>query len=213
MHLKSQILSVLNNKHDFLSGFSQKFEEPKENIDPAFNQIINSVIYSLNIQCILNRRVDEICMIAKECSQINFNRRGLLSNLDIIIKGNGTNSELIGDRFGGIVDIISQQSGLKSGSVNKLFAVLTPAILSNIYFHYKAHNYTYQQLSFYLDKLTKRNQPDPKIKYGLIGLIKNVEIRDALQLQQPKQQHPLSRFVYSLSDFWQQKISWNFRFD
>lgn len=186
MRLRNRILSVLNANNDFFSLFARQFDESKKSSEHAFSLAIGSILYAINVQCILNERTEEICRIAKECSLINFATEDILCNEAIIVKGKGANSEIFGDRFNNIVDITSHRAGLKSRSANKLFVLLTPLILSHIYFIYKANNYTHDQLASFLARQNRYHALNNNAKYELNLMIKDETTKHVVEQQQPR---------------------------
>lgn len=164
MRMRDHILSILNTSGNFFSDSSAYLQEKADNIEHAYDPILFTIFYAVQIQCVANKRTEEICRIAKECTSINFSLRQYDYNSTHVIKGRGANSELFGNTLINVVNIISHQSGVKSSSVNKLFALLTPVILSDLYFNYKAKNYTYKQLAAHL---AVRVRGDKKLKNEL----------------------------------------------
>lgn len=173
MRLKDQILSTLNTQDDFLLVSANSLGESRENINKAYSETISAAVNVIFIQCILNDRSEEICRMAKDCSLVNPERNQFLTHSPISIKGNGANSELFSDRFGSVVEVIARNTEIKSGSVKKLFSVLTPMVLSNIYFKYKAFGFTMVQLAIFLEKEARRNKTTREVTLELAALIKS----------------------------------------
>lgn len=173
MRLKDQILSTLNTQDDFLLVSANSLGESRENINKAYSETISAAVNVIFIQCILNDRSEEICRMAKDCSLVNPERNQFLTHSPISIKGNGANSELFSDRFGSVVEVIARNTEIKSGSVKKLFSVLTPMVLSNIYFKYKAFGFTMGQLAIFLEKEARRNKTTREVTLELAALIKS----------------------------------------
>jgi len=173
MRLSDQIISILNAEDDFLSGSAKNLGESRDNIKKAFSEIVSAAVNVIFIQCILNQRSEEICRMAQDCSLVNPKRNQFLTHSPISIKGSGANSELFSDRFGSVVEVIARNTEIKSGSVKKLFSVLTPMVLSNIYFKYKAFGFTMGQLAIFLEKEARRNKTTREITLELAALIKN----------------------------------------
>lgn len=172
MRLRDQILSILNTNADFLSDSAKNLGEQQSHIKNAFSKIISASVNVIFIQCILNERTEEICRMAKDCSLVNPTPNQFLANSPIAVKGNGVNSELFADRFGNVVEIIARDSQIKSGSVKKLFSILTPLVLSNIYFKFKAFGFTMGQLATFLEREASRNKTTRKITQELATLVK-----------------------------------------
>lgn len=181
MRAKNHILSILNADLDFFSEASSHLDESVEALRAAFSPAVYSIIYAINIQCALNRRTEEICKIAKECTSVNFNASQFTPNAPLILKGNGVNSELFGNKLSVTVDIVSQLTGLKSRSVNRLYSLLSPVILSYLYYNYKANNLTEAQLTTYLETMNRegRNHPPREVKNALNALIRDDVTRSA----------------------------------
>lgn len=191
MRLKEQILSVLNIDRDFFSIAVSNLGERPEGIQNAFSEIVSASVNVIHMQCVLNERTEEICRMAKDCSQVNAIGDPFLPNSPISIKGNGANSELFADRFATIVDIIARDTNLKSSSVKNLFSILTPMVLANIYYKLKDSEFTPNQLASFLTQKAKRNKISREIRLELNGLIKN-ESEETL-LAKPKTQSFLSK--------------------
>ena len=180
MRLRNQIVSVLKSDRGFFPNASDNLQEPVRNLKNACSLIINALATAIQIQCVINDRKEEICMIAKECSLLNL-QSNPFSNLLFTNKGSLANSELFGDRFSVVVEILSQQSGLKKSSLKKLFSVLTPLVLSNIYFNYKAQNLSIHQLDAFIKKICSGSKISREMKLELQKLIRNEERKNMVQ--------------------------------
>lgn len=173
MTIKKQILLVLNSDKDFFSSAEKYFGETGAALAKAIPEIILVTISATYIQCILNARSEEICRIAKECSLVNFRASRFMANSPSYLKSNGVNSELFADRFDGVVKEIAELYSLKSSSVKGLFSIITPLVLSKVYFRYRAENFTISQLDAFLLKQAGLNKLKPRLKELLSELAKN----------------------------------------
>jgi len=201
MRLRGQILSVLNNDLDFFSWLEIQTKEPRKKLESATNEIINVIIHGINIQC-KNGRSEEMCRIAKECSSITFKPTIRIENSPEEIKSTGANSELFSNRFGYIVDVIEQQTGVKRNIVKELFLIMTPIVLSDIYFNYKANQFTLDQLSRFVEKLTRSRKLSRELKYEVLRLTKDHSIEPPLRVKKSDMALPFSENK-QLRQWWQ----------
>lgn len=175
MRFNAQILSYLKTNGEFCTWVEKHLKESRKNVETALDQIVNTIINAIGIQCITNIRLEEIFKMAKELATTEINTTWLLPDRALQVKGNGVNSEIFGEKFGSIVNAIALQSNLKSSSVYKLFLVLTPLILADIYYNYKARRYCMEQMAELIGKMTKGTRLSPEVRESLIGLQKNTQ--------------------------------------
>lgn len=171
MRFSNQILSYLKAHGEFFPWVRSHLNESGK-VENTLEQIVNTVLYGIGIQCIPNMNSEEIFKIAKELASTKIASTWFLPDMVMQIKGNGANSEIFGAKFGCIVNIISAESNLKPSSVYKLFAVLTPLILADIYYNYKSPHYSLERMDRLITKIIKGIRPSPPIRECLQSLQK-----------------------------------------
>ena len=155
-----RVILQLSSKNDFTLLASTFFNESVANIEEAIQSITTTTVTALKFQCFHNKRIDEIFRIGKECSTLQF-ANIFNSDLAIVEKGRGINSEIFGVNLVHAVDEIAAKSKAKTKTVSFLMTAITPAILSVLHQIGAEKNYTKQELCKHLQKLDLTNETEP----------------------------------------------------
>jgi len=132
MDFKNRVISQLNSENDLISSASSYFKEPPTYIKEVVDLITDATISAVNDQLAHNKKTDELFRIGKECSFLNF-ATVFSSDLNIIEKGRGINSEIFGVGLVHIVEDISRKTSVRSSTVHSLMAFVTPAVLCTLH--------------------------------------------------------------------------------
>ena len=130
---------------DLISQASKVLGESENGISKAINSIFCSIFGGIiskeQDKDSMNSIVDLISASSANSSEILHSLEGILPH-DISDNGSNFLTVLFGNKLGGVTDLIANQSGLKSYSVNSLFGLLSPLVLS----FFKKENFSISSL-------------------------------------------------------------------
>ena len=130
---------------DLISQASKVLGESENGISKAINSIFCSILGGIiskeQDKDSMNSIVDLISASSANSSEILHSLEGILPH-DISDNGSNFLTVLFGNKLGGVTDLIANQSGLKSYSVNSLFGLLSPLVLS----FFKKENFSISSL-------------------------------------------------------------------
>ncbi|HMR82025.1 MAG TPA: hypothetical protein PKE30_02800 [Niabella sp.] len=129
MDFKNRVILQLNRENDLISYASIYFKEPPAYIKAVIDLITEATVLALHTQASSHKKADEFSRIGKECSFLNF-ASVFGTDLNIIEKGRGINSEIFGVSLVHTVDEISRKTNVRNSTVHFLMASVTPAVLS-----------------------------------------------------------------------------------
>ncbi|MFT3902374.1 MAG: hypothetical protein QM727_04340 [Niabella sp.] len=134
MRISSYIMDILQIDNTFCTTASSYFQENAGSIKSASELTLNTVFFSFSNYGKKANHGDELLKMIKAAGEIEFSQ-DLVTYLDhemVMIKGSGFVSELFNENFNDLVAAVAQIHQLKSGTVNKLFQLLTTIMLNAI---------------------------------------------------------------------------------
>lgn len=118
---------------DLISQASKVLGESENGISKAINSIFCSILGGIiskeQDKTSMNSIVDLVSASSANSSEILHSLEGILPH-DISDNSSNFLTVLFGNKLGGVTDLIANQSCLKSYSVNSLFGLLSPLVLS-----------------------------------------------------------------------------------
>lgn len=118
---------------DLISQASKVLGESENGISKAINSIFCSILGGIiskeHDTASMNSIVDLVSESSANSSETLHSLEGILPH-DISDNSSNFLTVLFGNKLGGVTDLIANQSGLKSYSVNSLFGLLSPLVLS-----------------------------------------------------------------------------------